>query len=522
MMKKIICACLIFGVNMAYSCAYAQQEEKLTISTFYPAPNGVYQTMRLKPGNAPVDAKPGQVYYNSTTDKIMYYNKLSNWSSLAGEGASSDTRHMEPNASYTGTPSRGNMFFNNTTRTIQFYNKTSQWVNVSGGGYWREGAFIPGPPNHTDVYLVNHTIRRVGIGTTAPTAALDVRFNDSQNLAQRQTVACFNTTLIGKGSQELTFDPYPAGTASGAYVANTSMIFADSSPQESLKLAAVDQNGSISFNVRGYNSSNSEVMRLTNPNTNGVPDPRVGIGNTSSPFALFVNSSKMTSVFAARNFQPQQGNDPSTHLRSGWWNLMPYGNRLYIMWGLFSRPGPNEEEWYVDQFKVPWEGGNNCYGSKIILRPEWGILLTSYLHCTGFDTTTGLIGTGAGSDWDVYNDTLFTKQGNWHTASSRSVKMNFAPLNQEEVLQKIDQLEVARWNYKSQGPSVTHIGPYAEDFYRQFKTGVSDDALGPMDEGGVTLAGVKALSERLNRQQQQIEGLRAAIKDMKSLLSRRR
>jgi hypothetical protein len=103
--------------------------------------------------------------------------------------------------------------------------------------------------------------------------------------------------------------------------------------------------------------------------------------------------------------------------------------------------------------------------------------------------------------------------------SSRKLKENFTRINLDDILGKIDQLEVSRWSYKFEGRSITHIGPVAEDFYRLFKTGSHEDELHVIDSIGVSLAGVKALSGKINVQQQKIEEFRREVKSLKAQLS---
>jgi hypothetical protein len=79
------------------------------------------------------------------------------------------------------------------------------------------------------------------------------------------------------------------------------------------------------------------------------------------------------------------------------------------------------------------------------------------------------------------------------------------------MLEKIDQLDVSRWNYKAQERYVTHIGPVAEDFYRIFKIGEAEDQLAPQDEIGVSLAGLKALLLKAREQQQQLDELESRV-----------
>jgi hypothetical protein len=110
-----------------------------------------------------------------------------------------------------------------------------------------------------------------------------------------------------------------------------------------------------------------------------------------------------------------------------------------------------------------------------------------------------------------------TSTGGFGAESSRSIKENFTPLDKTAILQKIDQLPVEQWNYKSQNPSLKHINTFAEDFYNAFGlNGTDNKTINLTDETGITLAGVQALSAQVNEQHKEIEELKAEIRDLKN------
>jgi hypothetical protein len=50
---------------------FSQSTESITITTYYPAPYGVYQTLRLYPSVEPASCQEGEMYYNKDTHQIM-------------------------------------------------------------------------------------------------------------------------------------------------------------------------------------------------------------------------------------------------------------------------------------------------------------------------------------------------------------------------------------------------------------------------------------------------------------------
>ncbi|MEO6508585.1 MAG: tail fiber domain-containing protein, partial [Patescibacteria group bacterium] len=108
--------------------------------------------------------------------------------------------------------------------------------------------------------------------------------------------------------------------------------------------------------------------------------------------------------------------------------------------------------------------------------------------------------TGADTNYDIYaaSGAYLSTGGTWTNASSRELKENFSEVDTQEILQKINQLDLSTWNYKSEQNSVKHLGPIAEDFYSLFKLGNSSKSISTIDPAGVALAGIQALSKKVN------------------------
>jgi hypothetical protein len=99
--------------------------------------------------------------------------------------------------------------------------------------------------------------------------------------------------------------------------------------------------------------------------------------------------------------------------------------------------------------------------------------------------------------------------GSWMSMSDRRKKENFAQLDGEAVLAKLDRLPVSTWNYKSEAKTVRHAGPMAQDFYEAFRLGGlgNDTTITATDIDGVNLAAIKALSARTEQLRQTTEAL---------------
>lgn len=517
-MRKIICACMLPGMIMAYTSVYAQQDEKLTISTYYPAPNAVYQTIRLKPSDTPpAEAKPGQMYYNNTTDKIMYYSKAGSWAEFMGGSSGGGVDPWFMNGTAPASPKTGQIYFNATSNLVQYYDNstTPKPVNVTIAGYWKEKYNT----DHYDVYLANSTGRRVAFGAKAqsetifPTSTLEVHSNDTST-KDVEKVAVFSKYFTNNmATQKMYISLFPGGAGVPAYMANTSVIMV---PDGNLKLAVANKTKSIYFSIDSGVDKSAEVMHISNPA--GVTYPSnysVVIGNTTSPFPFTVDTNRKVrnqdAVFAVRGVQ--NGNKTGTFTVSIW------GYTADLSYGCTLQ----NNAWLMDNF-TRTDGTKNRYYAKF-LQDRWG---GANWYCGDAVTTGGQsIPWSNVTGWNkAFNDksggengaTLWDAAGNWWGKSSRASKENFVPLDPDKILQKIDQLDVARWNYKAQG-YVTHIGPVAEDFYRLFKTGDSGTELSVIDSIGVSLAGVKALIGEVNAQQKEIEGLQSRLAAIRSRLS---
>src|SRR6202012_61759 len=81
------------------------------------------------------------------------------------------------------------------------------------------------------------------------------------------------------------------------------------------------------------------------------------------------------------------------------------------------------------------------------------------------------------------------------------------------VLTKVAALPITRWNFK-QDSTVLHIGPMAQDFSAAFGVGEDDKHIAVVDEGGVALAAIQGLNEK-------VEAEDAALRDENKELKKR-
>lgn len=99
----------------------------------------------------------------------------------------------------------------------------------------------------------------------------------------------------------------------------------------------------------------------------------------------------------------------------------------------------------------------------------------------------------------------------WVSLSDSTAKHSIRPVDGMEVLQKLEQLNIHRWKYKSQGDGADHIGPMAQDFYRLFQVGEDDRHISTLDPDGIALAAAKELFALSQTQKAELETLRSQL-----------
>lgn len=88
---------------------------------------------------------------------------------------------------------------------------------------------------------------------------------------------------------------------------------------------------------------------------------------------------------------------------------------------------------------------------------------------------------------------LSAGSGAWESLSDASAKSGFATVDETQLLDRLSTLPVMTWYYRSQDPSIRHIGPTAQDFRAAFNLGQDGQYISSVDADGVALAAVKAL-----------------------------
>ena len=111
----------------------------------------------------------------------------------------------------------------------------------------------------------------------------------------------------------------------------------------------------------------------------------------------------------------------------------------------------------------------------------------------GFRFVTGTNASGTGASGLKINPGA----SSWSYLSDLDGKTNFNSVDTTEVLAQLVAIPIRTWNYKTQDPSIRHIGPVAQDFYSAFNIGNDDRHISTVDADGVALAAIQGLHQKL-------------------------
>ena len=102
--------------------------------------------------------------------------------------------------------------------------------------------------------------------------------------------------------------------------------------------------------------------------------------------------------------------------------------------------------------------------------------------------------------------------------SSKASKTDFAPINNQEVLERVVSLPVSAWRYKTEAEGVQHIGPFAEDFNAAFGLGSDAKRISMVDAAGITLAAVQGLHSQLEQKDEELRALSQELAELRAMV----
>lgn len=118
-----------------------------------------------------------------------------------------------------------------------------------------------------------------------------------------------------------------------------------------------------------------------------------------------------------------------------------------------------------------------------------------------------------GTDTTNGNGAYVSNGGAWTNGSSRSFKEAFATVDVGATLEKVLTLPVQTWFYKNDREEGRHMGPVAEDFAQTFALGNNEKYIATVDEGGVALAAIQGLYQKVDDENRKLKATNAALQD---------
>jgi hypothetical protein len=148
------------------------------------------------------------------------------------------------------------------------------------------------------------------------------------------------------------------------------------------------------------------------------------------------------------------------------------------------------------------------------------------LFSIGSDNTFNLKANGGFRFWTTANHAdnigarLPANSSAWTTLSDSTKKNRYGRVDTQDILQRVTQLSLETWSYKVDPQNYRHVGPMAQDFWREFHLGDDSLSISTIDPSGIALAAIQELAKRTNeidelksqvaRLQTQVQSLLAA------------
>src|SRR5665213_10152 len=220
---------------------------------------------------------------------------------------------------------------------------------------------------------------------------------------------------------------------------------------------------------------------------------RVGIGTTNPAASLDVNGDVWVSnnlSSASLNVSDNVGigiNNPTDAALSVAGRVRMNDNNIYFRSGTDTNHGIG---YYYGSKSF---AGNSTIDGPVLFGYNSGVLGTEQFGTEHISL-----------QWDSSSVSVY---GTFNNNSDRNAKQHFTTVTASQILGKVAQLPVSEWSYKVDG-ATRHIGPMAQDFYSIFNVGTDDKHIAPIDEGGVALAAIQGLNQKLNEKDGEIQTLK--------------
>ncbi len=307
---------------------------------------------------------------------------------------------------------------------------------------------------------------RIGIGTGTPVVEVHVVDGDSPTLRLEQDGS--------SGFTPQTWDV--AGNETNFFVRDATngsplpFRIRPSAPQNSLY---IDTDGDIGLGTASPDAGLHAIGTLL------VGDSDTGSPAEQSPIHFLVDEGWPTQTFTIENTNSAATNSASLQLKNEGYSFITFTDTS------------------TNAVTEKWNLGNRSDGSFTFSNAEVAGLQFK-LDQAGNLTILGDL-TANGTNY----------------ASSKKLKENFSPVNNESILETLSSIPITSWNYKAADDEERHIGPMAEDFHAAFSLNGSDNGkISVSDVNGIALAAIQALKAQLDQKDEDIKQLNQRLEHL--------
>ena len=269
-------------------------------------------------------------------------------------------------------------------------------------------------------------------------------------------------------------------------------------------------NNNIDIGNTGFGDE-SGVIRIGTSQTKAVFNGIYGGNIASSSELVCVNSSGLLGTVPAGgvslpgDLQIGTSSGDYHHMTLGGGNSYGY---LYGSYNKYSDGIHLGYNYYADSIGGSHFGNSGGGTSRISL------------GYNSISLATGDVGVQPNFNNVVVSGTTTTVNGTFNNMSDRNAKQDFAAVSPSQILDKVTQLPLSEWSYKVDA-ATRHIGAMAQDFYAAFNVGTDDKHIAPIDEGGVALAAIQGLNQKLEEQAKQRDAEIQNLKQQNNSLAER-
>jgi hypothetical protein len=354
-------------------------------------------------------------------------------------------------------------------------------------------------------------------GNVGPSSVTAAQLNTASAPASGQVLSCNGSSLVWAN---------PAGgSASGWSLTGNSGT-----------IPGVDFLGTTDYEPLELWVDGSRAFRLEP--ANGQPNVVGGSGTTVSPGAAGATIGGGT----ANTISPDAAGTASNPTIGGGTHNMVYGDYATVPGGLgnvatgycsfaaghlANASQQGAFVWADSQPDSFFSGGNDSFS----IRAQGGVQLdpsTSLFFGSQTRQMLNLYGTAYGIG--VQNETLFFRSdGNyansgdfsWFRGGSFDGDQNQPGSGGQEMMRldhngnlSVASLPITRCHFTND-VATAHLGPMAQDFYAAFNVGSDEKHIAVVDEGGVALAAIQGLNEKLEQKEARIQQQGAEIQELK-------